>query len=232
MGMQSDGVAGGAMADAPGTDRSTVSVPAAARLILATHNRHKVEELRAILAPQIPDLGDDTLISAADLTVPEPIEDGDTFAENALLKARAICRATGLIAVADDSGICVDLMGNAPGIFSARWSGTHGDDAANVDLLLAQMADFKEHDRGARFVCAAALVTPRGEEHVETGELRGRLLRARAGERGFGYDPILQPEGESRSLSQMSAAEKNAISHRGRAFRALAPRIIAALSQH
>ena len=191
------------------------------RLVLATHNPHKVEELRAILAetPLTLDLtGADSYPH-----IPDVKETGVTFAENALLKARALAEATGLPAVADDSGLCVDVLGGAPGIFSARWSGTHGDDKANLDLLLAQLADIADPHRGAHFACAAALALPDGTTHVTEGRLTGTLRHAPEGGGGFGYDPILQPEGETRTLAEMTAEEKNAISHRGRAFRALAP---------
>ncbi|MDO5699886.1 MAG: RdgB/HAM1 family non-canonical purine NTP pyrophosphatase [Bowdeniella nasicola] len=200
----------------------------ASRLILATHNAHKVVELREILAAAVPALANLTVVSAADVAAPEPVEDGATFAQNALIKARAIVELTGECAVADDSGLCVDVMGGAPGIFSARWCGRHGDDRANLELLLAQLSDTPARHRRARFVCAAALVTPGGEEYVRSGELVGTLLERPVGSGGFGYDPILQPEGDTRSLAQLDAAEKNAISHRGRALRALAPQIGAA----
>src|SRR5690554_7713472 len=202
-----------------------------ARLVLATHNAHKVGELRAVLGPEIPDLDPADVVSAADVGVPAPREDGVTFAENALIKARAIARATGLPALADDSGLAVDVLGGAPGIFSARWAGSHGDDAANLALLLDQLADVPAAHRGARFVCAAALVTPDGREHVELGELRGTLATAPRGSNGFGYDPVLVPEGEQRTSAELSPAEKNAISHRGRAFRALAPHIARVLAE-
>lgn len=201
----------------------------APRLILATHNAHKVTELRAILA-EVPGLAAEEVVGAGEVGAPEPVEDGVTFAENALIKARALVAHTGRAAVADDSGLAVDVLGGAPGIFSARWAGRHGDDQANLDLLLAQLSDVPQEHRGAAFVCAAALVTPDGWEHVETGQLRGTLLTAGRGSGGFGYDPILRPEGEERSCAELSPAEKNAISHRGRAFRALAPHISAALS--
>ncbi|GII99539.1 XTP/dITP diphosphohydrolase [Sediminihabitans luteus] len=205
-------------------------VPAGARLVLATHNRGKLAELRAILGAQPGlDLPEEAVISAADLATAEPVEDGTTFAENALIKARALVAATGLPAVADDSGLAVDVLGGAPGIFSARWSGAHGDDAANLALLLGQLADVRDEHRGAGFVCAAALVTPDGTEVVYEGALRGMLLRAPRGAGGFGYDPILRPDGEERSCAELTAAEKNAISHRGQAFRALAPAIAGAL---
>lgn len=208
-----------------------------ARLVLATHNQHKVVELRAILAPVVPSLAPGDVVGAADLGADPPHEDGVTFAENALVKARALAAATGLPAVADDSGLCVDVLGGAPGIFSARWSGRHGDDAANLALLLAQLADVPEAHRGAQFTCAAALATPDGFEHVETGVLRGRLAMAPRGEGGFGYDPILVPdlqparaEGRLLTCAELTAEEKNAISHRGQAFRALAPVVAVRLS--
>jgi XTP/dITP diphosphohydrolase len=194
------------------------------RLVLATRNAHKIAELRAILA----DAGLTVELVGAD-AVPEAPDDvaetGVTFAENALLKAHALAQASGLPAVADDSGLCVDVLGGAPGIFSARWAGKHGDDAANLELLLAQLADVPEAHRGAHFACAAALALPEGAEHVTEGRLRGTLRHAPAGAGGFGYDPILQPEGETRTCAELTPGEKNAISHRGRAFRALAPHI-------
>lgn len=202
-----------------------------AKLVLATHNAHKLGELRDILCGPdgIPGLLREEIISATDLGAPEPVEDGVTFAENALIKARALAVASGLPVIADDSGLAVDVLGGAPGIFSARWSGSHGNDAANLDLLLAQIADVPEAHRAAQFVCAAALVTPLGFESVELGELRGTLLWARRGDGGFGYDPILVPAGETRSCAELSPQEKNAISHRGKAFRLLVPAIIEAL---
>jgi len=202
-----------------------VSLPAGARLVLATHNAHKVGELRAILGPVLPGLDAEAIVGARDLGAPEPVEDGVTFAENALIKARALAAFTGLPAIADDSGLAVDVLGGSPGIFSARWAGRHGDDAANLALLVAQLSDVPDRHRGARFVCAAALVVPDGTEHVETGELAGALARAPRGEGGFGYDPILVPAGDTRTCAELTPEEKNAISHRGRAFRALAPTI-------
>ncbi|MEZ0448220.1 RdgB/HAM1 family non-canonical purine NTP pyrophosphatase [Cellulomonas sp. ICMP 17802] len=206
-----------------------MSVPLGARLVLATHNAHKVGELRAILAPVLPGLDPESVVGARDVGAPEPVEDGVTFTENALLKARALAAFTGLPAVADDSGLAVDVLGGAPGIFSARWAGRHGDDAANLTLLLAQLADIAEPHRRARFVCAAALVTPDGFEHVETGTLEGVLATEPRGAGGFGYDPILVPVGETRSCAELSPEEKNAISHRGTAFRALVPTLVRVL---
>lgn len=192
------------------------------KLALATRNPHKVAELRAILLPLLPGA---QILGAEAFDVPEPVEDEVTFAGNALIKARQLAEATGLLALADDSGICVDAMGGAPGVFSARWCGRHGDDAANLELLLAQMADVPERRRGASFVCAAAMAAPDGREEVAEGVMRGSLLFAPRGENGFGYDPIFRPEGLSVSSAELTPERKEAISHRGKAFRALAARI-------
>ncbi|MFJ5234510.1 RdgB/HAM1 family non-canonical purine NTP pyrophosphatase [Kitasatospora sp. NPDC088391] len=191
------------------------------RLVLATRNQHKVAELRDILGAA----GLEVELVGADAfpEVPDVPETGVTFAENALLKAHALAKATGLPAVADDSGLCVDVLGGAPGIFSARWAGRHGDDKANLDLLLAQLGDIGAEHRAASFACAAALALPDGTERVVEGRLLGTLRTEPAGSGGFGYDPILQPLGESRTCAELTAEEKNAISHRGQAFRALAP---------
>ncbi|MGV9312532.1 RdgB/HAM1 family non-canonical purine NTP pyrophosphatase [Streptomyces sp. NPDC003691] len=191
------------------------------RIVLATRNAGKITELRAILAAaELPH----TLVGTdAYPEVPDVKETGVTFAENALLKAHALARATGLPAVADDSGLCVDVLGGAPGIFSARWAGTHGDDTANLNLLLAQLSDIAPEHRGAHFFCAAALALPDGTERVVEGRMPGTLRRVPAGTNGFGYDPILQPEGLDRTAAELSPDEKNAISHRGKAFRALVP---------
>ncbi|MFG2618230.1 RdgB/HAM1 family non-canonical purine NTP pyrophosphatase [Streptomyces sp. NPDC048507] len=204
---------------------STPSTPSASaaprRLILATRNPGKVTELHAILSAA--GLPFELVGADAYPEIPDVKETGVTFAENALLKAHALARATGLPAVADDSGLCVDVMNGAPGIFSARWAGTHGDDQANLDLLLAQLGDIADEHRAAHFFCAAALALPDGTERVVEGRLLGTLRHAPAGTGGFGYDPLLQPLGESRTCAELSAAEKNAISHRGQAFRALIP---------
>lgn len=194
--------------------------PSPRRIVLATGNAHKVGELRAILADVLAELGLE-LVGQGEYAVPAVVEDGVTFAENALLKARAVARATGLPALADDSGLAVDVLGGAPGIFSARWCGRHGDDRANLELLLAQLADLPDEHRGAEFVCAAVLVLPDGTERVEHGVFRGTLTRAPRGSNGFGYDPILQVQGDTRTSAELSPAEKNAISHRGKAFQAL-----------
>lgn len=193
------------------------------RLVLATRNQHKLDELRAILAAE----GVDTagVVSAADVDGPDVQETGVTFAENALLKARALVAHTGLPAVADDSGFAVDVLGGSPGVFSVYWAGRQRDDAANNALLLAQLEDVGPEHRGAQFVCAGALVTPDGREEIREGVVRGRLLAEPVGDGGFGYDPLFVPDGHDRSYAQLTAAEKNAISHRSRAFRELAPLI-------
>ncbi|UQA95207.1 RdgB/HAM1 family non-canonical purine NTP pyrophosphatase [Streptomyces halobius] len=191
------------------------------RLILATRNTGKIAELRAILEGA--GLGIELIGADTYPDVPDIKETGVTFAENALLKAHALAKATGHPAVADDSGLCVDVLGGAPGIFSARWAGKHGDDQANLELLLAQLADISDEHRGAHFACAAALALPDGTERVVEGRLEGTLRHVPTGTGGFGYDPILQPEGETRTCAELTPDEKNAISHRGRAFRALVP---------
>ncbi len=191
------------------------------RLILATRNAGKITELRAILADE--GLPHDLVGADAYPDVPDVKETGVTFAENALLKAHALARATGLPAVADDSGLCVDVLGGAPGIFSARWSGRHGDDQANLNLLLAQLSDIADPHRSAHVACAAALALPDGTERVVEGRLLGTLRHTPSGTKGFGYDPILQPEGHTRTCAELEPAEKNAISHRGKAFRGLVP---------
>ena len=199
-----------------------------ARLVLATLNPHKVTELSRILDGDGGPGAGVSLTSLAEFPcAPDVAETGATFADNALLKARAIAAFTGLPAVADDSGICADALNGMPGVLSARWSGRHGDDQANLDLLLAQLADIPDERRGAEFRCAAALVQPGGAEQVTVGVLRGRLIRARRGTGGFGYDPIFIPDGGTLTTAELSPADKDAISHRGRAFRALAPAIAA-----
>jgi XTP/dITP diphosphohydrolase len=200
-------------------------------LVLATHNQGKLRELRELLRGQVPGLDVDTqVVDAGAVGAPDVRETGVTFEANALLKAHAVAQATGLPSIADDSGLAVDVLGGAPGIFSARWAGRHGDDQANLDLLLAQLGDITADHRGAAFVCAAALALPDGTECVELGRLGGTLLTAPRGEGGFGYDPILLPEGLDRSCAELSGAEKNAISHRGQAFRALMPHVQRALA--
>ena len=193
------------------------------RVVLATRNAHKIVELKEILSSA--GLALDLVGVQAFPAVPDVAETGATFAENALLKARTVAEATGLPSVADDSGLCVDALGGMPGVLSARWAGRHGDDLANMNLVLAQVSEVPDERRGARFVCAAALALPGRQQWVVEGVLPGRLERAPRGDGGFGYDPILRPDGENRTTAEMSAQEKNAISHRGRAFRQLAPHL-------
>jgi XTP/dITP diphosphohydrolase len=191
------------------------------RVVIATHNQGKIRELRLLLAETAPG------VELVAYDGPEPVEDGDTFAANALIKARAAAAHTGLPSLADDSGISVDALGGAPGIHSARYAGTRDDDD-NIDLLLANLVGAA--DRSARFSCAAALVVPASSdgttaarELVEHGEWSGEVLEERVGTGGHGYDPVFQPTGDPRSAAQLTPDEKNAVSHRARAFRAIAP---------
>lgn len=190
--------------------------------MLATRNGHKVRELRTLLADLIEELDLEIVGMGEFPDVAEVVETGVTFAENATLKAVAAAQATGLPAVADDSGLAVDVLGGAPGVFSGRWAGTHGQDRANLELLLGQLYDVPDEHRAAAFVCAAALALPQGTVVVREGRMPGTLAREPRGDNGFGYDPILVVEGDSRTSAELTFEEKNAISHRGKAFRALA----------
>jgi len=195
-------------------------------LVLASRNQGKLVELRRILDAAARGL---VILRALPDAAPEPRETGATFEENALIKARSAVAATGRPALADDSGLAVDALHGMPGVLSARWAGARRDDAANLQLLLEQLADVPDERRAGGFVCAAALVTPSGVEHVVVGELRGVIARAPRGSGGFGYDPVLVPDGEHRTTAEMSPGDKDAVSHRGRAFRALAaelPRLL------
>jgi len=195
------------------------------QLVLATRNAGKVAELRRILAEAGTGV---RLIGLADVVAyAEPAETGSTFAENALLKATACVRATGHPALADDSGLVVDALGGMPGVLSARWSGRHGDDATNVALVLDQLADVPPPRRGAAFVCAAAYVALDGTGQVVEARWEGQLTWEPRGENGFGYDPIFVPVGESKTSAELTAAQKDAVSHRGQAFRGLV-RLLAA----
>lgn len=186
-------------------------------ILLATRNRDKLAELARILAGRV------ALVSLDDVPAyPPGPETGLTFAENALVKAREAVAHTGLASAADDSGLAVDAMNGMPGVFSARWAGRHGDDRANLELLLAQLSDVADEHRGAAFVCAAALVLPDGREWTVHGQMRGRLVRSPRGSNGFGYDPIFVADGETLTNAELAPADKDAISHRGKAFRALA----------
>ncbi len=190
------------------------------RVVLASRNAHKIEEMARMLDDaglRIEVVGID---SFAD--VPEVAETEASFEGNALLKARAVCAATGVPAVSDDSGLCVDALNGMPGVLSARWSGGAGD-VANLELVLAQLGDTPDERLGAQFLCAVALVLPDGREAVVHGEMPGHLVRSPRGANGFGYDPIFVPYGGSRTSAELSSAEKDAISHRGNALRALVP---------
>lgn len=205
-----------------GVPNVSAAIDGARRIVLATHNSHKVEEFGAIVARVRPDL------EVVGYDGPEPVEDGVTFAANALIKARAAAAHTGLPALADDSGVCVDVLGGAPGVFSAYWAGHRKDARANLDLLLDQLSDIADPHRTAQFVSTIALVVPGPdgivrEETVE-GVWLGRLATAPSGSGGFGYDPIFLPDDQGgRSAADLTSAEKNAVSHRARAFVALAP---------
>lgn len=188
------------------------------RVVLATRNSHKVDEVRRILSAH----GVDIEIVPLPDDAPDVAETETTFAGNALLKARAIAEATGLAAIADDSGLCVDALNGMPGVLSARWAGRHGDDVANLKLVLGQMADVPDGRRDAQFVCAAAWVVPGEREQFVEGVLEGTLAHAPRGSNGFGYDPIFVPLGYALTTAELRPDEKDAISHRGQAFRALA----------
>ena len=193
----------------------------AKKIVLATRNAHKAQELARILNDLHSDI---EVLTVADFPdAPEVEETEDTFEGNALLKARALVLYTGLPAVADDSGLSVDALGGAPGVYSARYSGaTENVDQANVELVLTNMEHIPDDQRTARFVCAAVFVTPDGVEVATTGVLEGTLLRESVGDNGFGYDPIFQPIGFDVTTAQMSPEEKDFISHRGQALRQLA----------
>ncbi len=191
------------------------------RLLLATRNPGKLAELQRLLESAVPGVA---VVGLRDVPeYPEAPETGATFEENALLKAREAVRYTGLPAVADDSGLTVDALNGMPGVLSARWSGRHGDDAANTALLLGQLADVPDERRGGAFVCAAAVVTPDGAERVLERSWRGQVVREPRGTNGFGYDPVFLPDGLDRTAAELTAAEKDARSHRGQAFAALVP---------
>ncbi|WP_395242756.1 RdgB/HAM1 family non-canonical purine NTP pyrophosphatase [Agromyces sp. MMS24-K17] len=199
-------------------------------LVLATHNQGKVAEFQRMLGARIPGL------VVLPYEGPVPVEDGTTFAENALIKARAAVAHTGRIALADDSGLCVDILGGAPGIFSARWSGTHADADANLRLLLAQLGDVRRPNRNAHFHCTIALVVPGADgseprEFLAEGEWAGSISYEPRGSYGHGYDPIFEPDGREVTAAELRPDEKNAESHRGRAFEALIPQLQAVLAE-
>ena len=199
------------------------------QVVVATANQHKLTEIRAILA----DAGLEVeLVAMTELDVPSPEEDGDTFEANALIKARACARATGLPAIADDSGLAVDALEGAPGVHSAYYAGTHGDDEANNAKLLEELAEVPDERRTARFVCAAVAVGPGGTEVVLRGEMPGRIGHQARGEHGFGYDPLFVADdtGDERTNGELAPEDKDAISHRGAAFRMLADHLPAVLA--
>jgi XTP/dITP diphosphohydrolase len=198
-------------------------------VVLASRNAHKISEMARILDDaglRIEVVGIDEFDD-----VPEVAETEPTFEGNALLKARAVCAATGVPAVSDDSGLCVDALNGMPGVLSARWSGGNGD-VANLELVLAQLGDTPDDRLGAHFTCAVALVLPDGRESVVHGDMHGHLIRAPRGTNGFGYDPIFVPEGEQRTSAELSDVEKDALSHRGHALRALVPVLKELLPEH
>lgn len=200
------------------------------KLVLATRNQGKIIEFRRILDALAP--GSIELIGVDQFSDLVDVEEtGSTFEENSLLKARYTCQATGLPAIADDSGLCVDALNGDPGIFSARWAGSHGDDQANLEKVLDQLKDVPDENRTAHFMCVASLVLPDGREEVAEGRFEGRILHAPVGENGFGYDPIFQPLGLGISSAQMSAEEKDLVSHRGKSLRAIAPHVIQLLGR-
>ena len=199
------------------------------KLLLATRNKGKIEEFRRILediaAGEIELVGLEQFPDLHDVD-----ETGSTFEENALLKAREMCLASGIPAIADDSGLCVDFLNGDPGIFSARWSGSHGDDRANTAKVLESLIGVPDEKRGAHFTCVAALALPDGRTHIEQAHFDGWILHTPVGDQGFGYDPIFRPEGFEISSAQMSAESKDAISHRGKSLRAIAPHVITLLN--
>jgi XTP/dITP diphosphohydrolase len=200
------------------------SAPPGHRLLLASRNANKLAELRRIIGPEVPGLsvlGLDDVPAYAEIP-----ETGATFADNALIKAREGFRHTGLPTVADDSGLAVDALNGMPGVLSARWSGRHGDDEANLRLVLGQLADTPDDRLGAAFVCAVALVWSSGEVVVDV-RMPGRLVREPRGDNGFGYDPIFAPDGYSVTSAELPSAEKDAISHRGKALRKIVPYVTA-----
>jgi XTP/dITP diphosphohydrolase len=191
-------------------------------LVLATRNKGKIAEVQRLISLHAPQI---TLRSVSEFNLDDVEETGTTFEENALLKAETIARQTGLPALADDSGIAIDALDGAPGVYSARWSGVHGDDAANVAKVLLELSDVPDEDRGAQFVCVIALAHPDGRSIIVRGEVEGVVRRDPIGNHGFGYDPIFQPDGYAITTAQMDPETKDAISHRGKALREIASKI-------
>ena len=193
-----------------------------AELVLATRNAGKILEVERLLQAHAPQIH---VRSVSEFNLDDVEETGDTFEANALLKAETIARNTGLPALADDSGIAIDALGGAPGIYSARWAGVHGDDAANIAKVLEQLDSIPDADRGAQFVCVIALALPDGRSMTVRAEVEGQVRRVPMGDQGFGYDPIFQPDGFAITTAEMSPEQKDAISHRGKALREIAPKI-------
>lgn len=199
------------------------------KIVLATQNSGKIAEFERLLAEFVSDVQVLGLRDFPDM--PDIAETGTSFIENSLLKARGICAFTGLPTLADDSGLCIDYLKGDPGIYSARWSGIHGDDRANIAKVLLQLDGVDMEDRSAYFICEVALVFPQGHKHqgrevIESGKLLGSITLSPRGTAGFGYDPIFQPAGEALTLGEFTHGEKDKISHRGIAMRAIAPRIL------
>jgi XTP/dITP diphosphohydrolase len=198
------------------------------RVFLASRNPKKLIELRRVLETAVPAI---EVVGLEDVApYDEPPETEPTFEGNALLKARAAVRATGLPSIADDSGLCIDALNGMPGVLSARWAGVAKDDAANNALVLQQLADVPDERRGAEFRCAVAMCLPDDREEVTFGSMRGKVIREQRGTGGFGYDVVFVAEGDTRTTAELTVDEKDAISHRGKALRALAPLVAAALT--
>lgn len=212
-----------------------LAIPDTAQVVMATGNAHKVKEVEEILRPLVPSLMAGGIVASGTLGIPSPVENGTSFSANALIKARALAEHVDLPVIADDSGLSVEILGRAPGIFSARWSGRHGDDKANLQLLLDQLADVPDQNRGAAFICAAVLIAPGYGTYLGNGVMGGRLATKPKGKNGFGYDPIFvadaQEGTEMRTNAQLSRKEKNAISHRAIAFRQIAAQLEAMLER-
>ena len=199
------------------------------KIVLATQNSGKIAEFERLLADFVTDVQVLGLRDFPDM--PDIAETGTSFIENSLLKARGICEFTNLPTLADDSGLCIDFLNGDPGIYSARWSGNHGDDSANIAKVLLQLDGVPMGDRSAHFICEVALVFPIGHKHqnlevIESGRLDGDITLSPRGTAGFGYDPIFQPAGEALTLGEFTHGKKDEISHRGIAMRAIAPRIL------
>jgi XTP/dITP diphosphohydrolase len=197
------------------------------KLVLATQNSGKIKEFERLLAESVSDVQVLGLKDFPDM--PDIAETGKTFIENSLLKAHGICEFTKLPTLADDSGLCIDYLNGDPGVYSARWSGVHGDDAANIEKVLSQLEGVPLSNRSAHFICEVALVFPTGDELTESGKLSGFITLSPRGTSGFGYDPIFQPVDSELTLGELAHGEKDKISHRGIAMRAIAPRILEAL---